>query len=113
GAGGHVGGGKTGTRSKLSRSGGYQLDRRIASFGGAFPIDDPRYVIFLMIDEPKPTERTYGFATAGWVVAPAIGRVVSRLGPLLGMPPRPDADEEDFGPLLVPARLRGPTIASR
>lgn len=110
---GYLVGGKTGTANKLSPSGGYQLDKRIASFAGAFPIDDPRYVIFLMIDEPKPTERTYGFATAGWVVAPAIGRVVSRLGPLLGMPPRPDADEEDFDPLLVPARLRGPTIASR
>ncbi|HLW29047.1 MAG TPA: penicillin-binding protein 2 [Kiloniellales bacterium] len=110
---GYLLGGKTGTANKLSPSGGYQLDKRIASFAGAFPIDDPRYVVFLMVDEPKPTEKTYGFATAGWVVAPAMGRVVSRLGPLLGLPPRPKADEQEYDPLLIPARLRGPTIASR
>ncbi|HLS69796.1 MAG TPA: penicillin-binding protein 2 [Kiloniellales bacterium] len=110
---GYLVGGKTGTANKLNPAGGYQLDKRIASFTGAFPIDDPRYVVFLMVDEPKPTERTYGFATAGWVVAPAIGRVVSRLGPLLGMPPRPEAEDQDLDPLLVPARLRGATIAAR
>ncbi|MDF2097223.1 peptidoglycan D,D-transpeptidase FtsI family protein [Aquibaculum arenosum] len=110
---GYLVGGKTGTANKLSPSGGYQKDKRIASFAGAFPIDDPRYVVFFMVDEPKPTERTYGFATAGWVAAPGVGRVISRLGPMLGMPPRPQAEEQRPDPLLVPARLRGRSVASR
>src|SRR3546814_7309291 len=65
---------------------------RIASFVGAFPVDDPRYVIFAMVDEPKPTKQTYGYATGGWVAAPLVGRLVERIGPLLGVAPRDDGE---------------------
>lgn len=109
---GYLVGGKTGTANKLSPSGGYERDKRMASFAGAFPMDDPRYVVFLTVDEPKPTEKSYGYATAGWVAAPAVGRIVSRLGPLLGVAPRVE-EEHRPDPLLVPARLRGRDVAAR
>lgn len=105
--------GKTGTANKLDPAGGYDLDKRVASFAGAFPMEDPRYLVFLMVDEPKPTAESYGYATAGWVAAPAVGRIVSRLGPLLGVAPHTNQEEARPDPLLVPARLRGRDVATR
>ncbi len=81
---GYLVGGKTGTADKLI-NGRYSDNARIASFIGAFPMDDPRYVIFAMVDEPKGLKRTYGYATGGWVAAPVVGRVVERMAPLLGV----------------------------
>ncbi len=81
---GYVVGGKTGTADK-SRLGSYAEDARIASFIGAFPIHDPQYVLLVSIDEPKPQEWTYGFATGGWVAAPVFGEIVQQIGPHLGI----------------------------
>jgi cell division protein FtsI (penicillin-binding protein 3) len=50
-------------------------------------MDDPRYVIVVMLDEPKATKDTYGFTTAGWNVAPVVSRTVSRIEPMLGDQP--------------------------
>lgn len=79
-------GGKTGTADKVSGR-GYNRNSRIASFVGAFPMDDPRYVILVMLDEPKGTKATYGYATGGWVAAPVASRVIGQMGPLLGIQP--------------------------
>ncbi|MDD3021411.1 MAG: penicillin-binding protein 2 [Alphaproteobacteria bacterium] len=83
-------GGKTGTAQKNVR-GRYDNDKRIAVFVGAFPINNPRYAVLIMVDEPHPNKGSYGYATAGWVSAPAVARVVSSVGSLLGMNPDPDA----------------------
>lgn len=80
-------GGKTGTAEKLGGNGGYQADSKMASFVGVFPVDDPRYVVLVMVDDPKGTKKTFGYATGGWVSAPAAGRIVSRMGPLMGIRP--------------------------
>ncbi|MGE3771066.1 MAG: penicillin-binding transpeptidase domain-containing protein, partial [Bdellovibrionales bacterium] len=81
-------GGKTGTSEKLV-NGRYKKDARMSSFVGAFPMRDPRYVLFVMVDEPKPTKKTFGYATGGWVAAPVIGRIVQQMAPILGIPPLP------------------------
>jgi cell division protein FtsI (penicillin-binding protein 3) len=79
-------GGKTGTADK-SINGRYVKGKRISSFVAAFPINDPRYVVYVMIDEPNPNKNSYGYATAGWVAAPAIKRIISTMAPLLNMEP--------------------------
>jgi cell division protein FtsI (penicillin-binding protein 3) len=79
-------GGKTGTAQKLI-NGRYSQTVNITSFAGVFPMDDPRYVIVVMLDEPKATKDTYGFTTAGWNVAPVVSRTVSRIAPMLGVAP--------------------------
>lgn len=110
---GYLVGGKTGTADKLKPSGGYDDDARIASFLAGFPMDDPRYVVFAMVDEPKPTEATFGYATGGWVAAPVIGKVVERIAPILGVTPRPVEEPEVVdNALLVPAHLKGPPLAA-
>jgi cell division protein FtsI (penicillin-binding protein 3) len=84
---GYAVGGKTGTADKLvGRS--YGKNATISSFVGAFPIDSPRYVVLVLVDEPKGNERTFNYATGGWVAAPAVGRVVKRMAMLIGMAPK-------------------------
>ena len=90
---GYLVGGKTGTAQK-QKGRGYAPNARLSSFLGAFPMNAPRYVVFAMVDEPKPNARSYGFATGGWVAAPVVSRVVQRMAPMLGIAPIPkDAPE--------------------
>jgi len=83
---GYIVAGKTGTAEK-NTGGAYRPDAKMASFVATFPANDPQYVILIMVDEPKGTKATYGYATGGWVAAPAVGRVVQRMAPLFGMVP--------------------------
>ncbi|NQV47487.1 MAG: penicillin-binding protein 2 [Rhodospirillaceae bacterium] len=79
-------GGKTGTAEKQV-GGRYQEKALISSFIGAFPINRPRYVALALLDEPKGNEKTFNYATGGWVAAPVVKRLVARMGPLLGLAP--------------------------
>ena len=79
-------GGKTGTAQKLI-NGHYSQSINITSFAGVFPMDEPRYVVVVMLDEPKATPETFGFSTAGWNVAPVVSRTISRIAPMLGVLP--------------------------
>ena len=82
-------GGKTGTALKRGGARGYSDDKRISSFIGAFPIDNPRYAVFVMVDEPQERAITGRYATGGKVAAPAISRIVDRIAPMLGVKPQP------------------------
>ncbi|NIA68619.1 penicillin-binding protein 2 [Pelagibius litoralis] len=84
---GYLVGGKTGTADKLAGR-RYARNARISSFVAGFPMDKPRYVVFVTIDEPKPTKETHGYATGGWVAAPAVNNIVTRVAPLVGIAPR-------------------------
>ena len=84
-------GGKTGTAEKLL-NGRYTSSAVVTTFAGVFPMDEPRYVMVVMLDDPKATAETYGFHTAGWNVAPVVSRTVSRIAPMLGV--RPDKRRE-------------------
>lgn len=97
---GYLVGGKTGTADK-QQGHGYAANARMASFIGAFPMNDPHYAILVMVDEPKPNATSYGFATGGWVAAPAVGAVVERIAPLMGLTPIPDDAPEAQNPLVA------------
>jgi cell division protein FtsI (penicillin-binding protein 3) len=92
-------GGKTGTAEKLA-NGHYTSAAVVTSFAGVFPMDDPRYVMVMMLDDPKPTAETYGFHTAAWNIGPAFGVAVSRIAPLLGV--HPDMGREPDMSLVLP-----------
>lgn len=94
-------GGKTGSAEKPG-AGGYSKSSVVATFAAAFPMDHPRYVIIAMLDEPQGTVATSGQRTAAWNAAPVVGRVVPRIGPLLGIMPddRRDVDIADLAPLV-------------
>lgn len=84
---GYYVGGKTGTAEKLAENGRYKDNAKIVSFIGAFPANDPRYVVLVTVDEPKGNKKTYGFATGGWISAPPAGKIIARMAPMLGMRP--------------------------
>ena len=86
-------GGKTGTAEKIV-GGRYSKTMVVTSFAGVFPMDDPRYAVVTMLDEPKGTSETYGFRTAGWNAAPVFSKVVSRIAPLLGVMPDESRDAD-------------------
>ena len=79
-------GGKTGTAEKVV-NGRYAKDQRLASFIGAFPMDNPKYLVLVMLDDPKALPETYGFATAGWNAVPTAAKVIERIAPMLGVEP--------------------------
>ncbi|MFL6733810.1 MAG: peptidoglycan D,D-transpeptidase FtsI family protein, partial [Sphingomicrobium sp.] len=92
-------GGKTGTAEKLA-NGRYTSAAVVTSFAGVFPMDEPRYVMVMMLDDPKATAETYGFHTAAWNIGPAFGTTVSRIAPMLGI--RPDKNREPDMSLVLP-----------
>ncbi|MBO6917237.1 MAG: penicillin-binding protein 2 [Rhizobiaceae bacterium] len=79
-------GGKTGTAEKVV-DGRYSSQVRFNAFLSAFPIDDPKYVVLVIVDEPKPEEGKK-YATAGTNAAPTVREVVRRSAALLGVRPK-------------------------
>ena len=97
---GYVVGGKTGTADKQSGK-GYDRNSRLASFIAAFPMNDPEYVVLVMVDEPKPNATSFGYATGGWVAAPAVGNIIRRMAPLMGLQPAPEDAPDVANDLLI------------
>jgi cell division protein FtsI (penicillin-binding protein 3) len=83
---GYLVGGKTGTAEKVVGK-GYARKALISSFIAGFPMNAPRYSVLVMVDEPHGNKKTFGYATGGWVAAPAVSRIIARIAPLLGVPP--------------------------
>ncbi|MCX8102469.1 MAG: penicillin-binding protein 2 [Geminicoccaceae bacterium] len=83
---GYLVGGKTGTADKAGR-GGYRKGAVLASFVGVFPLDDPRYLVLVVVDEPKASAASGGTRYGGQVAAPVVAAITARIGPLLGVRP--------------------------
>lgn len=77
--------GKTGTAYKLAgRSYGSDGNRkRITTFLGGFPKDKPEYMLLVSLDNPSATSETFGYATAGWNIAPTAKNIFERIIPIL------------------------------
>lgn len=98
---GYRAGGKTGTSEKVV-NGRYASDLNLNVFSSAFPIDDPRYAMVILVDEPKRENEQSG-VTAGWNAGEVTGRIVQRAAPMLGVGPN---FSEVLDASLVPVELR-------
>jgi cell division protein FtsI (penicillin-binding protein 3) len=85
--------GKTGTAQKAdAATGKYSVDKRVASFVGFIPAENPKLVILALLDEPKG--QVYG----GLIAAPIFSRVASQTLQLLGVPPTYPEDRNTILP---------------
>jgi len=75
-------GGKTGTVHKVKASGGYDPHRYMSVFAGLSPVDDPRLVTIVVIDEPRE-----GDYFGGLVAAPVFSEVTGNALRLLQVTP--------------------------
>lgn len=80
---GYLVGGKTGTAQKVIEGrAGYSKDKYIASFVGIAPIDDPKIVVLVSVDEPRGNH--YG----GGVSGPVFSKITQKTLAYLGVPPK-------------------------
>lgn len=86
-------GGKTGTSEKLPRG----SDKRVASFIGFAPANDPEIVCLIVLDEPQ-TANKYG----GTIAAPIAGEVIEDTLNYLGIEKQYTADETPDTTIEVP-----------
>ena len=79
-------GGKTGSAQVPGPNGRYIPHALRTSFFAAFPIENPRYIVFVLLDQPHGIKATGGFALAEPDRRPLAGRVIARIAPLLDVP---------------------------
>ena len=82
---GYFVGGKTGTAEKVV-NGRYSGDKRFNAFLAGFPVNDPQYIVLVVLDEPKG-EKPGMSATSGLNAAPTVGAIIRRSASLLGVKP--------------------------
>ncbi len=85
---GYIVAGKTGTAQKIKEGVRGYSSKRVGSFIGFVPADDPRLVISVIIDEPQ------GIPYGGKVAAPAFREIAGKTLTYLNVPPQPIAPEE-------------------
>ena len=87
-------GGKTGT-ADIASAGGYSK-KKINTFASVFPTSNPKFVLVVMLDEPKANkEFVYHYRdgrnpykgnwrnTAGWTTVWITGQIIEKIGPIL------------------------------
>ena len=107
-------GGKTGTAEK-NLNGRYIHNSLVTTFAGVFPMDAPRYVVVVTMDEPQGIKETYGFRTAAWTALPAVKNIIARIGPMLGIIPdtSKDIDLRDMLPYVYEEQLAAKDRAAK
>ena len=92
-------GGKTGTAEKVI-GGHYSKSKVFTTFMAIAPSDKPKYLFATVMDDPQATPETHGFTTAAWNSGEVTGKIIERVGPLLGLEPHFKLPELPF-PLLA------------
>ena len=90
-------GGKTGTAQKII-NGNYSKNK-INTFVAVFPTSKPKYILLVLLDEPKPNKdyiynyrdgsglklKGTPYNTAGWTSVEVAGKIIEKIGPILAI----------------------------
>jgi len=90
-------GGKTGTAQKSFN--GIYSKNKINTFAAVFPTSKPKYVLLVLLDEPKPSKdyiyhykdgsgwkyKGTPYNTAGWTSVEIAGKIIEKIGPILAI----------------------------
>ena len=95
-------GGKTGTLHKVKAGGGYDENRYMSAFAGLSPIENPRLVTIVVIDEPRD-----GDYFGGLVAAPVFSEVTGNALRLLQVTPDQLDTNRTVASLLRASKKRG------
>ena len=60
-----------------------QRKKVITSFIGAFPIDQPKYIAFILFDEPRRNKSESLESFGGNTAAPTFSRILKKISPIL------------------------------
>ncbi len=93
---GYLVGGKTGSAEMQDLHGKYIKGTLRTSFVGTFPIDNPQYVLYVMLENPKKRKEDWYFNTAGWNAAPTGGAIIEAIAPLLGITPKEELEKPSY-----------------
>ena len=93
-------GGKTGTAEKVV-GGRYSKSALLTNFLAVFPTDAPEYLVLVMLDEPQRVAASNNAATAGVNAAPTAGKIIAKIGPILGIAPHLDGGKGKFDAKLL------------
>jgi cell division protein FtsI (penicillin-binding protein 3) len=92
--------GKTGTVYVMNGR-VYNKNSKRTTFIGAFPHEKPRYIMIVMMDDPKAIEGTHGYSTAGWNAARVGGDIITRMAPVLCVKPVDNENDSQFSDDIV------------
>ncbi|MDD2840599.1 MAG: penicillin-binding protein 2, partial [Rickettsiales bacterium] len=84
---GYAVGGKTGSARLLDSEGEYQKGNIMANFVGIFPMNDPHFLVYIMVESPEDTEFTKETISGGNIAAPIFARIIEHIAPVLNVVP--------------------------
>ncbi|MGN1091453.1 MAG: peptidoglycan D,D-transpeptidase FtsI family protein [Alphaproteobacteria bacterium] len=85
--------GKTGTAQMQDPTNGKYIEGKVRnSFISAFPMDKPKYIVYVMIENPAKKKEYSYYNTAGWNACPTGGRIIQQIAPVLGVKPAERAE---------------------
>ncbi|WP_438981642.1 penicillin-binding transpeptidase domain-containing protein, partial [Lentibacter sp.] len=72
-----------GTAEMLAASGGYDESRLVSTVAAVFPIESPKYVLVVMLENPVVRVDGDDLRTASWTVAPLAAQIIEHVRPEL------------------------------
>lgn len=98
-------GGKTGTSEKIDdKNDKGEIDKRIASFIGLAPADDPKIAVLVLLDEPNVENKN-----GSVVAAPVVAQIMNDVLPYLGIEQQFSKEEQETMDVVIP-NLTGYTV---
>ena len=79
-------GGKTGTAELLNKFGKYEKNKNRTSFVAVFPVSNPKYLVFTLIENPKKIKEENYSITSATIAAPLVKNIIMKIIEIFNLP---------------------------